>query len=132
MQFPQFHSDPQSIRILEVGDIVKVRQKNYSDSFTTHYVLIEAKGTVGDAPFVEFTDLHVGGYSVTLTRRTLSVTDEFWDGIAPCEMEEAYEAFIAAKSSASKRETQALASYEEAHAEHIAYQILADRMGGSL
>lgn len=132
MQFPQFHADPQSIRILEVGDVVKVRQKGYSDSFTTHYVLIEAKGTVGDAPFVEFTDLHTGGYSVTLSRRTLSVTDDFWAGIAPCEMEEAYEAFISAKASASKRETQALASYEEAHAEHVAYQMLNDRFGGWL
>lgn len=128
MQFPQFTVTPDSVRVLEVGDIVKVRTKGYSDSFTTHYVLIEAKGVVDDTPFVEITDLHVGGYSVTLSRRILSVTDGFWAGLSPAEYEEAMEAFVAAKAAASKRETEALGRYEEAHAEHVAYQMLADRM----
>lgn len=129
MKFPQFIEGPLSATIIEVGDVVKVIEKaSYSDSFTTHYVLIEGRGVAGEKPYIEITDLHTGGYNPSLTRRVIGVDDSFWDGLVPAEYEEAMEAFQKAKASASSEETNALRSYEEAHAKHVAYQILADRI----
>jgi hypothetical protein len=131
MKFPQFIEGPLSATVLEVGDIVKVIEKaSYSDSFSTHYVLIEGRGVASGTPFIEITDLHVGGYNPSLTRRVIGVEDSFWDGLKPAEYEEAIDAFQRAKASSSAEETSALRSYEEAHAKHVAYMGLADRIWG--
>jgi hypothetical protein len=135
MQFPSF---PESLHgsgiafLLTVGDIVKVREKGYSDSFSTHYIMVEATGTLDDVPFVEFTDLHVGVYSPSLRRRTVSVHDDFWAGVCPAEMEEAVDTFSTALAAASKRAMQAQAAYEEAAAEFAQYSAVADRIGNWL
>lgn len=135
MQFPTLSTlaDWQDIVDgLQVGDIVKVREKGYSDSFSTHFVMVEAKGSLAGVGYVEITDLHVGQYTPTLRRRTVSTRDEFWAGIDSCEVDEALDSFNTAYTSSGKRATQAQASWEEAAAEFAVYRSVHDRLGAWL
>lgn len=125
MQTPQFPT----VASLVPGDVVKVVEKSYS-SLTVHYVLIESVGEIGEESWIQFTDMTTGQYSTGVKSRVALITDEFWFGLCAVEYEEAYGAFLSAKSQASKDETDALSRYEEANAKNVAFQMLADRIGG--
>ena len=132
MQFAQFTPGADSIRILQIGDIAKVVSKEYGTNYRTHFVLIEDRGAWGvENAWVEFTDLEVGGYSPALRRRTLDTTDEFWAGLVPTTMDEAYEQFMKVRAGVAQRRMAAETAMQEAIQLDSEYSILADRLWGA-